>query len=276
MAYRQKWDLPARFYRQQGNPVRRLNLPLSFSEPASATLPAAWVPAVDIREAEGAFRVEVELPGLTKDDIDITVEHNLLRLSGERRFEAEGSEETYRRVERSYGSFLRTFSLPEEITPESVKASFKDGVLTISLPKIEGGALEDLPETGIQPGIAERGPIPAVALTELHDPDSGRIDARRVAAYLNISLKDLAAALEKNYTTVQKTPTAASLQEALRPIKRSLQILEEVLGDRISVLAWWNSPHPDLGLRCPLDLLLAGHGQSVADMLEAAVLGTPS
>jgi hypothetical protein len=115
-----------------------------------------------------------------------------------------------------------------------------------------------------------------VALTELHDPASGRIDARRVAAYLNISLKDLAAALEKNYTTVQKTPTAASLQGALRPIKRSLQILEEVLGDRISVLAWWNSPHPDLGLRCPLEVLLRGQGQSVADMLEAAVMGTPS
>jgi hypothetical protein len=97
-----------------------------------------------------------------------------------------------------------------------------------------------------------------------------------VAEYLNISLKDLAEALKKNYTAVQKTPTAVSLQAALRPIKRSLQILEEVLGDRPSVLAWWNSPHTDLGLRSPLEVLLGGQGQAVADMLEAAVMGTPS
>ena len=97
----------------------------------------AWAPAVNIRETDNAFFVEAELPGLTKDDIDITLENNMLKLSGERRFEKDVSEKNYHRVERSYGNFLRTFSLPSEVDAEGVKASFKDGVLTIEIPKAE-------------------------------------------------------------------------------------------------------------------------------------------
>ena len=96
-----------------------------------------WMPSVNIRETEQAFFVEAELPGLTKKDIDITIENNILKLSGERRFEKDTNEESYHRVERSYGSFLRTFSLPSQVNAESVKASFKDGVLTIEVPKAE-------------------------------------------------------------------------------------------------------------------------------------------
>ncbi|HEX6198881.1 MAG TPA: Hsp20/alpha crystallin family protein [Thermoanaerobaculia bacterium] len=96
-----------------------------------------WMPSVNIRETEQAFFVEAELPGLTKKDIDITLENNILKLSGERRFEKDTKEESYHRVERSYGSFLRTFSLPSQVNAESVKASFKDGVLTIEVPKAE-------------------------------------------------------------------------------------------------------------------------------------------
>ena len=96
-----------------------------------------WMPSVNIRETEQAFFVEAELPGLTKKDIDITLENNMLKLSGERRFEKDTNEESYHRVERSYGSFLRTFSLPSQVNAESVKASFKDGVLTIEVPKAE-------------------------------------------------------------------------------------------------------------------------------------------
>jgi HSP20 family protein len=96
-----------------------------------------WMPSVNIRETEQAFFVEAELPGLTKKDIDITLENNILKLSGERRFEKDTTEESYHRVERSYGTFLRTFSLPSQVNAESVKASFKDGVLTIEVPKAE-------------------------------------------------------------------------------------------------------------------------------------------
>ena len=95
----------------------------------------AWMPAVNIRETDGAFFVEAELPGLSKDDIEITLENNLLKLSGERRFEKDTTEESYHRVERSYGSFLRTFSLPSRVSSEDVKASFQDGVLVIEVPK---------------------------------------------------------------------------------------------------------------------------------------------
>ena len=96
-----------------------------------------WMPSVNIRETEHAFFVEAELPGLTKKDIEITLENNMLKLSGERRFEKDTKEESYHRVERSYGSFLRTFSLPSQVNAESVKASFKDGVLTIEVPKAD-------------------------------------------------------------------------------------------------------------------------------------------
>lgn len=96
-----------------------------------------WMPSVNIRETESAFYVEAELPGLTKKDIDITLENNMLKLSGERRFEKDTNEESYHRVERSYGSFLRTFSLPSQVNSEGVKASFKDGVLTVEVPKAE-------------------------------------------------------------------------------------------------------------------------------------------
>jgi len=264
-------------YRHERIPPVKLNEPLPSSDAASTSMRATWVPAVNIRETNNAFLVEAELPGMTKEDIEITLENNLLKLSGERRFEKDVSEESYHRLERSYGSFLRTFSLPPEVKPESVKARLVDGILIISIPTIEKASVPEVlpinesPQSGL-----ESTRVPVVTLTELHDPNSGRIDARRVAEYLNISLKDLAQALKKNYTAVQKTPTAVSLQAALRPIKRSLQILEEVLGDRPSVLAWWNSPHTDLGLRSPLEVLLGGQGQAVADMLEAAVMGTPS
>lgn len=97
----------------------------------------AWMPAVNIRETEGAYFVEADLPGLTKEDVDITLENNLLRLTGERRFEKDTKDENYHRVERSFGTFLRTFSLPSQVDPEGVKASFKDGVLTIEVPKAE-------------------------------------------------------------------------------------------------------------------------------------------
>lgn len=96
-----------------------------------------WTPSVNIRETESAFFVEAELPGLTKKDIEITLENNILKLSGERHFEKDTKEESYHRVERSYGSFMRTFSLPSQVDAESVKASFKDGVLTIEVPKAE-------------------------------------------------------------------------------------------------------------------------------------------
>lgn len=96
-----------------------------------------WSPAVDIRETEDAYEVYAELPGLSKDDIDITIENNVLKLTGERRWEKDLSEEEYHRIERAYGGFTRAFSLPSRVDSENVKANFKDGVLTVTVPKRE-------------------------------------------------------------------------------------------------------------------------------------------
>lgn len=101
----------------------------------SEELSDRWAPPVDIRETDDAFLVEAELPGLKKEDVDITIESNMLRLRGERRFEREKEEENFHRMERAYGSFTRTFSLPSRVDSEGVEASFRDGILTVKVPK---------------------------------------------------------------------------------------------------------------------------------------------
>lgn len=97
----------------------------------------AWAPPVDIRETESALHFTAELPGMSKDDVEITVENNVLTLSGERKFEKETKEETFHRVERSYGVFSRSFTLPATVQTDKVEAKFENGMLTISLPKAE-------------------------------------------------------------------------------------------------------------------------------------------
>jgi len=96
-----------------------------------------WVPPVDIQETEEGYRLQAELPGLTKEDIDITLENNVLRLSGERKFERDVKKESFHRVERTYGTFSRAFSLPQQVNAEGVQAGFENGVLTILIPKAE-------------------------------------------------------------------------------------------------------------------------------------------
>jgi len=96
-----------------------------------------WTPAVDIQETDDSYRIHAELPGLTKDDIQITLENNVLRLSGERKFEKDVKQENYHRIERTYGTFSRSFALPTQVTPDKVEAKFENGVLTIVVPKAE-------------------------------------------------------------------------------------------------------------------------------------------
>jgi HSP20 family protein len=96
-----------------------------------------WIPPVDIQETPEGYKLLAELPGLTKDDINITLENNVLRLSGERKFEKDVSKESYHRVERTYGTFSRAFALPQQVQAEGVQAGFENGVLTIMVPKAE-------------------------------------------------------------------------------------------------------------------------------------------
>ena len=96
-----------------------------------------WLPAVDIYENDDAFVATADLPGLKKDDIDVSIEDNVLTVSGERKFEKSEDEGSFRRVERSYGTFRRSFTLPRGVESAKVEAKFEDGVLTLTLPKSE-------------------------------------------------------------------------------------------------------------------------------------------
>ena len=97
-----------------------------------------WTPAVDIRETENALVLKADLPEVDEKNIEIRIENRTLVLQGERKFEPiETDKGSYHRIERPYGSFARSFTLPETVDPESVQAEFKQGVLTVTLPKKE-------------------------------------------------------------------------------------------------------------------------------------------
>ena len=127
-----RWD-PFRelntFYERMGGfPGKRWETPMSTT---------AWNPAVDIFETDNNVVIKAELPGMDSKDIDVKLENNVLMLKGERHFEKETKEENYHRVEREYGIFSRSFSLPTAVNGDKVTAEYKDGVLTIVLPKKE-------------------------------------------------------------------------------------------------------------------------------------------
>ena len=97
----------------------------------------SWAPAVDIFEGEHELVVKADLPDIKPEELDIRVENNILTIRGERKFEKKAEEKNYLRVERSYGSFARSFSLANTVNTEAIKADYKDGVLTLSIPKRE-------------------------------------------------------------------------------------------------------------------------------------------
>jgi HSP20 family protein len=108
-----------------------------FRTPADDSALTAWSPAVDIYETEHELVLRADLPGLSEADLDIRVENNMLTIRGERKVEKNIQEDNYLRVERSYGSFSRSFSLPNTVNTEAIKADYRNGVLTVQLPKRE-------------------------------------------------------------------------------------------------------------------------------------------
>jgi HSP20 family protein len=98
---------------------------------------AAWTPAVDIYEQEGNIVLKAELPGVDPKDVDVRVENNVLTLRGERKVDSDVKKEGFHRVERAYGTFGRSFTLPTVVDTEKIKAEYKDGVLRVTLPKRE-------------------------------------------------------------------------------------------------------------------------------------------
>jgi HSP20 family protein len=97
----------------------------------------AWAPALDISERKDAYLVTVELPGLKPEDLDITMEDGLLTIKGERQFTSESSEQQFHRVERRYGAFRRSITLPAQVQADHIEATFDNGVLEIMVPKAE-------------------------------------------------------------------------------------------------------------------------------------------
>jgi len=101
------------------------------------SLGGSWAPAVDIYEHQGNIVLTAELPGVDPKDVDIRVENNVLTLRGERKWNDDVQRESYHRVERSYGSFTRSFTLPNVVDTEKIKADYKEGMLKLVLPKKE-------------------------------------------------------------------------------------------------------------------------------------------
>ena len=108
-----------------------------FRNPSEESALTSWAPAVDIYETPNELVVKADLPDVNEKDIDVRVENNLLTIRGERKFEKSVSEENFLRVERTYGSFSRSFSLPNTVNAEKIGAEYKNGVLTVTLPKRE-------------------------------------------------------------------------------------------------------------------------------------------
>lgn len=97
----------------------------------------AWSPRVDIYENKESLVLEAELAGMSRNDFDLSIENNVITLTGERRFEKRSEGDNYHRLERAYGSFTRAFTLPQTVTAEGAKAEFKNGILRVALPKRE-------------------------------------------------------------------------------------------------------------------------------------------
>lgn len=105
------------------------------NRPGDNSALTSWAPAVDIYETENELVLKADLPDLNEKDLDIRVENNMLTVRGERKFEQNVKEDNYLRIERTYGAFSRSFGLPNTVNTEGIKAEYKNGVLTVQLPK---------------------------------------------------------------------------------------------------------------------------------------------
>ena len=128
-----RWD-PFRNLSSLQDQVNRL-FETSFKTHADNSALTTWAPAVDIYETENELVIKADLPDVVEKDVDVRVENNMLTIRGERKFEQNVKEDNYLRVERAYGSFSRSFSLPNTVNTEAIQANYKEGVLKVVLPK---------------------------------------------------------------------------------------------------------------------------------------------
>jgi len=111
--------------------------PAQRTEESEESSKAVWAPRVDLSETDDLYRIELDIPGMTRDDITISYQDNQLAISGERREESRKEDNEYVRVERSFGHFYRAFRLPKTVNADNIEAAYDNGVLTIHVPKAE-------------------------------------------------------------------------------------------------------------------------------------------
>ena len=122
----------------------------NMPEQNASTMKDDFSPSINTREGEFAYHIEVDLPGVKKEDISVQVEDNILVVSGERKVKEEIKEENYYKVESSFGSFSRSFSLPEEADVENIHAESIDGVLEVVVPKLESTKVDKVKKVAIK------------------------------------------------------------------------------------------------------------------------------
>jgi HSP20 family protein len=130
-----RWD-PFRDLMSIQNEMNRL-FGRTYGGDVGESTRGAWTPALDVFETQEKFVITMELPGVSPDDVDISVEDSTLMVRGERRFYSEQQEESFLRIERRFGEFTRSLTLPSTADAESIQASFDQGVLTVEVPKRE-------------------------------------------------------------------------------------------------------------------------------------------
>ena len=116
----------------------------------------AWAPSVDIYENKDQIVLEAELPGMKQDDFDLSIENNVITLRGERKFEKTEESDNYHRVERSYGAFTRSFTLPQTVSAEGATAEYNNGVLRVTLPKREDTKARRIQVSGTGSGTSSK------------------------------------------------------------------------------------------------------------------------
>jgi HSP20 family protein len=116
----------------------------------------AWAPSVDIYENKDQIVLEAELPGMKQEDFDLSIENNVITLRGERKFEKTDETDNYHRVERSYGAFTRSFTLPQTVSAEGATAEYNNGVLRVTLPKREETKARRIQVSGTGSGSSQK------------------------------------------------------------------------------------------------------------------------
>ncbi len=148
---------PFRDLRTLQEEVNRLfstNMTRAFDDEGIAR--GAWAPSVDIYENKDQIVLEAELPGMNQEDFDLSVENNIITLRGERKFEKTEETDNYHRVERSYGAFTRSFTLPQSVSPEGATAEYNNGVLRVTLPKREETKARRIQVSGTGTGSSQK------------------------------------------------------------------------------------------------------------------------